>query len=249
LGEAEFAKDAAAAASFVLDKMGGEGKLLRRYADGEAALEGTLEDYAFFVQGLLDLFEATSEPRWLEEAIGLTRVMLDGYEDREGGGFYLTISAEPARIKESYDGPTPSGNSVAVVNLIRLSELTGNREFRIAAERTLKAFAGEVERQPSAHVVMLQGLDLILNGTREIVISAPTAVSAEEMKAEIYKTFIPDKVVLTATQGSFGRLSKVSTLLDGREPKTKARAFVCQNFVCKLPAESVDTLRSQLAGG
>jgi len=248
LDEQGFAEDAAGAASFVLDKLSTEGRLLRRYAGGEAALLGTLEDYAFFVQGLLDLFEATSDPRWLEEAIKLTNVMVDEYEDGGGGGFYLTVLAEPVRLKESYDGPTPSGNSVAALNLIRLSELTGNERFRESAERTLKAFAGEVKRQPSAHAVMLQGLDLIINGSREIVISAPAAKAADEMRAEVYRTFIPDKVVLAATPKSYGRLSKVSTLLEGREPLSKARAFVCQKFACKLPADSVEELRDQLAG-
>jgi len=248
LDEPEFAEDAVGAARFVLEKMSPEGRVLRRYAGGGAALEGTLEDYAFFVQGLLDLFEAVSDPRWLEEAIRLTKVMLDDYEDREWGGFYLTISAEPVRLKESYDGPTPSGNSVAVLNLFRLSELTGNTSFRESAERTLKAFAGEVQRQPSAHSVMLQGLDLILNGSKEVVISAPSTIAAEEMKAEVYRTFIPDKVVLAATPKSYARLSKVSALLEGREPRPKARAFVCQNSACRLPADSVEALRNQLAG-
>ena len=248
LNESGFAEDAAGAARFVLDEMCAEGRLLRRYASGEAALEGTLEDYAFFVQGLLDLFEATSAPRWLDDAIRLTNVMLDEYEDGEGGGFYLTISADPVRLKESYDGPTPSGNSVAVLNLIRLSELTGNTRYREAAERTLKGFAGEVQRQPSAHAAMLGGLDLILNGSKEIVISAPTAKAAGELKAEVYRTFIPDKVVLAATPKTYERLSRVSTLLEGREPRSKARAYVCRNFACKLPADSVEVLRGQLAG-
>ena len=247
LGEPELAADATRAAEFVLGKMNPEGRLLRRYAGGNAAFEGTLEDYAFFVQGLLDLFEATSEPKWLEEAIRLTNGMLNDYEDKEGGGFYLTISADPVRLKESYDGPTPSGNSVAVLNLIRLSELTGNAKFREAAERTVKAFAAEIQRQPSAHVVMLEGLDLILNGSKEIVVSAPTVKAAEEMKAAVYTTFIPDKVVLTATPRTFGPLSKVSSLLEGREPRSKAKAYVCQNFVCKLPADSAEALLSQLA--
>jgi len=247
LGERELTEDAARAARFVLDKLRDEGRLLRRYAGGEAALEGTLEDYAFFVQGLLDLFEATSEPTWLEEAISLTKRMLEDYEEPKVGGFYLTISAEPVRLKESYDGPTPSGNSVAALNLIRLAELTGNAGFRASAERTLSAFAADVQRQPSAHVVMLEGLDLALNGSKEIVISASTAKAAEIMKAEIYRTFIPDKVVLAATRESFGRLSKISTLLDGRAPRAKARAYVCQNFACKLPADSVEALRNQLA--
>ena len=248
LDESSLSEGAAHAARFVLGTLEKDGMLLRRYAGGEAALEGTLEDYAFFVQGLLDLFEATSEPEWLEESIRLTKTMLDSFEERQGGGFYLTRSAEPARIMESYDGPTPSGNSVAVLNLVRLSELTGDASYRDAAERALRAFAGELESQPSAHAVMLQGLDLMLNGTREIVISAPTADAAGEMKAEVYRTFAPDKVVLAATAESYDRLSRVSTLLAGRAPGRKARAFVCQNFTCKLPADSVEALRRQLAG-
>jgi len=248
LHEPGFAEDAGGAARFVLATLEKDGTLLRRYAGGEAALEGTLEDYAFFAQGLLDLFEVAPEPRWLEEAIRLTKSMRGLFEDSQRGGFYLSTSAEPARLKESYDGPTPSGNSVAVLNLVRLSELTGDPSYRDAAERTLKAFADELERQPSAHAVMLQGLDLILNGTREIVITAPTAKAAGEMKTEVYRTFIPDKVVLTVTPGSYEELSRVSTLLEGRKPRQKARAFVCQNFVCKLPADSVEALRSQLGG-
>jgi len=247
LDEPEFENEAAGSARFVLDKMSVGGGLLRRYAGGEAALEGTLEDYAFFVHGLLDIFEATSEPRWLEEAIRLAKRMSDNFEDDEEGGFYLTVSAEPVRLKESYDGPTPSGNSMAVLDLIRLSELTGNSNFRASAERALKAFARDVQSHPSSHAVMLEGLDLMLNGSKEIVICAhPKA--ANEMKAEVYRTFIPEKVVLTATPSSYGRLSRVSALLEGREPRSKPRAFVCQNFACKVPADSVEALRKQLAG-
>jgi len=248
LDEPGFAEDAVGAARFVLEVLGKNGTLLRRYAGGQAALEGTLEDYAFFVQGLLDLFEATSEPRWLEEAVRLTKSMRARFEDLQDGGFYLTISAEPARLKESYDGPTPSGNSIAALNLVRISELTGDSSFREAAERTLHAFAGELEKQPSAHAVMLQGLDMIVNGVKEIVISAPTGKAAAEMKAEVYRTFIPDKVVLTVTPAGYDRLAKVSTLLVGRKPRRQARAFVCEKFECKLPADSVEALRSQLTG-
>ncbi len=241
-----YSKHAAAAAKFVLGSISKDGSLLRRYAGGEAALDGTLEDYAFFVQGLLDLFEATSETLWLKEAVRLTNVMLSEYEDKENGGFYLSLVAEPARLKESYDGPTPSGNSVAALNLVRLAELTGNEEFRRAADRTLRFFATEMERQPSAHTSMLAALDLLLNGAREIVISAPTKKAVEAMKGEVYKTFVPDKVVLAATAETYDELLGISTLLEGRKPKGKARAYVCQNFACKLPADSVDVLRAQL---
>ncbi len=241
-------KEAERGAEFLLARNMKRGRLLRRYAGGEAGLDGTLEDYAFFTQGLLDLFEGTSEPRWLKEAVSLAKVMLDEYEDKEEGGFYLTLTSEPARLKESYDGPTPSGNSVAALDLIRLSELTGEEVFRKAAERTLGCFGGEVQRQPSSHTVALCALDLLLNGMREVVITAPTKKAAVEMKSETFRAFVPDKVVLTATEGTFIELSKMSTLLEGRRPGGRARAFVCRNNTCKLPADTVEALRSQLSG-
>jgi uncharacterized protein len=247
LGDVGLSKEAAEAARFVLVKNRREGRLLRRYAGGEAAFDGTLEDYAFLVQGLLDLFEATSEPRWLTEAIELTNIMLDDYEDKDKGGFYLNLTAVPARLKEGYDGPTPSGNSVAALNLIRLSELTGDAKYKEAAERTLRYFAEQLEKQPTAHTTMLVALDLLLNGAREIVITAPTRRGAQDLRAETFRTFIPDKVVLVATKETYGELSKISTLLEGRSPGTRGRAFVCQNFACKLPAKSIEELRSQLA--
>jgi uncharacterized protein len=249
LGEPAYVEAAERAARFILEKNSKDGKLLRRYAGGEAALDGTLEDYAFFIQGLLDLFESTSEPRWLEEAIRLGRVMMDNYEDKEGGGFYLTLTAEPARLKETYDGPTPSGNSVAVVDLLRLAELTGEESFREGTERAIRTFGRELERQPTGHTVMLAGADLLLNGTREIVISAPSSETGKAMKSEAFRTFVPDKVVLMATTKTFDRLSSLSSLLEGRNPTRKARAFVCKNFACLLPADSVEALRSQLASG
>lgn len=244
--ERAFIESASKAADFVLRANMKGGMLLRRYAGGEAALDGTLEDYAFFIQGLLDLFESSGQPRWLEEAIGLAETMLKDYEDKEEGGFFLTIDAVPARLKEAYDGPTPSGNSVAALDLIRLSELTGDGKFRRSADRTLKFFAGELEQRPTAHALMLTALDLLLNGVREIVITSPSFKSADPMTKEVHARFMPDKVVMVATNGSFGKLSKMSTLLGGRRPGTKAKAFVCENFACKLPVDSVEGLRAQL---
>ncbi len=246
LDESAFAEDAVGAARFVLDKLADGGELLRRYAGGEAALGGTLEDYAFFVQGLLDLFEANPEANWLREAVRLTDIMLRDFEDKEDGGFYLSTEDLPARLKESYDGPTPSGNSVAALNLDRLAELTGEERFRRAAERTLTSFASELDRQPSAHTTMLAALDLVLHGVNEIVVSVPGEKAAAEFTAEIFRAFIPDKVVITATSRNFDELSKLSTLLEGRRPAGKARAFVCHNFICKVPVDSVQALRAQL---
>ena len=241
-----FVKEAAGAAEFVLRTNSKGGRLLRRYAGGEAALEGTLEDYAFFVQGLLDLFEADPDPHWLEEAIRFTRLMVEEFEDKSEGGFYLNLESVPARLKEAYDGPTPSGNSVAALNLVRLAEITGGAEFRTAAKRTLKNFADELDRQPSGHTTMLSALDLLLNGALEVVITAPTREATLEMKEEMFRGYIPDRVILTATSDTYGALSKMSTLLAGRKPGRGPAAYVCQNFVCKLPVDSADALRSRL---
>ena len=247
LGEPALLREAVGAARFVLDENRKAGRLLRRYAGGEAALEGTLEDYAFLVQGLLDLFEATSEPLWLKESIALTDLMLADYEDREAGGLYLALSAEPAKLKEGYDGPTPSGNSVAALDLVRIAELTGRDEYRMAAERTLKFFLGDVERSPSYHTVMLQAVDLLLNGMKEVVISAPSAAAAGDMKSEVFGPFLPAKAVLTATSETYDELSKMSPLLEGRRPGRRPRAFVCENRACEVPADSAATLRDQLS--
>ncbi len=249
LNAPEYARAGEEAAGFILEKNSKEGRLLRRFAGGEAAFEGTLEDYAFFVQGLTDLFEATGNPRWLREAIRLTDLMLEDFEDKESGGFYLTVRPEPIRLKESYDGPTPSGNSLATVDLLRLAEITGNEKYKEAAGRALKFFSSDLEQQPSAHANMLIALDLYVNGMKEIVISSTSEATAKEMLAVVNETFLPDKVLVQLTTKNFEALSELSGLVEGRRPGKKTRAFVCQNFVCKLPADTPEALRSQLISG
>ena len=160
IGDERYAEAAGAAADFVLDKLCVDGRLLRRFAGGEAALTGTLEDYSFFMQGLLDLFEAKGEPKWLREAMRLNGVMVEALWDKDEGAFFMTGQAVPARVKGAYDGSTPSGNSVAAINLMRLAELTGNEALREKGVTVLKVFADDLERQPSAHANMLSALQL-----------------------------------------------------------------------------------------
>ena len=235
------------AAEFILKRSVRDGRLLRRFAGGEAALEGTLEDYAFFVQGLLDLFEATAKPRWLTEALRLTGLMISDFEDKQRGGFFLTVDAQPVRLKEGYDRVTPSGNSVAAVSLIRLAELTGKEEMRRAGEGVLKSFGRDIEQQPSGHACMLIALDMLLNGMTEIVVTSRDRAGTADLTREIWRTFLPNKVVLSADSGTYGLLSGMTTLLEERRPRAKPKAYVCRNFACKLPAESARSLRAQLS--
>jgi len=243
----KFREAAEEAAKFVLDNNAKDGILFRRFAGGESALEGTLEDYAFFVQGLIDLFEATADPKWLEEALRLNQAMVKTLEDKEYGGFFLTADSQPFKLKEGYDGVTPSGNSVAASNLVRLSELTGNAELRGMGERTLTSFGKDIEQQPSGHTNMLIVLDMLRNGMTEVVIISRDTKDALELTKEVWRGFLPNKAVLLADSECYARLSKMSNLLEGRKPMARPKAYVCRNFTCKLPAENAESLRVQLA--
>jgi uncharacterized protein len=246
LDEPKYTRIARRAALFILERCTREGRLLRRFAGGEAGLDGTLEDYAFFVQGLLDLFEATAEPQWLREALRLTGAMEREFGDGNEGALFLSRDAQPARLKEGYDGPTPSGNSVAALDLVRLSELTGREEFRRSAEGILRYFAREIDQTPTGHAAMLIALDLLLNGGREVVITSATARGADKMAREVSKRFLPDTSVLVATEETYGELAQLSSLLEGRRPSSRPRAYVCRNYVCGLPAETPRALAAQL---
>ena len=173
--------------------------------------------------------------------------MISDFEDKEHGGFFLTVDAQPVRLNEGYDGVTPSGNSVAAVSLIRLAELTGKEEMKQTGERVLKSFGRDIEQQPSGHANMLIALDMLLNGMMEIVVTSRDRAGAPDLTREIWRTFLPNKVVLSADSGTYGPLSGMTTLLEGRRPTAKPKAYVCRNFACKLPAESAGALRAQLS--
>lgn len=247
LGERRYVEAAGEAADFVLRNCTADGRLLRRFAGGDAGIEGTLEDYAFLIQGLLDLFEATFEAERLEESLRLAKVMAEDLLDKERGGFYMSREDEPARIKLWHDGPTPSGNSVAAMDLLRLSELTGEDGFREMAGKVFKCFKGRLENQPTGEAYMAEGLDSFLNGMREVVITASGKKEAAEMLEEVARRYLPNSVKVLAIPKNYDRLSAISPLLDGRKPGRKPTAYVCENFVCKLPANSASELRTQLS--
>jgi hypothetical protein len=246
LRDQKYLKAATKAASFVLRKCAREGRLLRRYAGGEAGIAGMLEDYAFVAQGLLDLFEATSEVKWLEEATRLTDLMMADFLDSEKGGFYISLESHPARMVDAHDGPVPSGNSVAAMNLIRISEMTGKEKLKGLARKTIARFGSELEDQPAAHAYMMSALDLLLNGVKEVVITAPSLEKASEMVGVVRSGYAPNVVLVQAVPGNYENLTKLSSLLEGRRPGTRAVAYVCENSACKVPANSASELRAQL---
>src|SRR2546422_151527 len=155
LDDEEYLRRARRGAKFIIENLydKGSGTLYRRYRDGDARFEGSLQDYAFFVRGLLDLYEASFETSWLQTAIGLTRKQIDLFRDSVGGGFFDASGKDPSilvRTKEDYDGAEPTGNSIAAVNLLRLAQLTADEGLRDMGEKTIRAFGSRIRNVPES---------------------------------------------------------------------------------------------------
>jgi len=247
LGREEYLRTAVATADFVLGHMVKEGDLLRIYAGGEAALPGTVEDYAFLVQGLIDLFEADGRAKWLEEALRTHQRMIEVFWDKEAGGLFLTAVREaPARIKTGHDGPTPSGSSVAALNAVRLGDLTGKEEIKEKASEILRVYHQEIVQVPSGYTEMLCALDLLANGTREVVITARDRVAAGKMVDELNRRFAPDIALVVTTGENYDSLKGITSLLEGRAPGETPTAYICENHVCRRPMTSIEEFSTEI---
>jgi len=251
LGETKYRDAARQAADFILNKMkNSQGRLMHRYRDEEVAIPGFLEDYAFFIHGLLDLYEGTFEVRYLEEARFFTREMIRLFGgEKEGGFFFVGQDGEKliTTVKEIYDGAIPSGNSVAVLNLLRVGRLTMDRELETKARETLAAFAAKLAQMPAAHSQMMIALDFVIGPSREIVIAWDAKdQSAQEILNIIYKNFLPNKVV-AFHPNQVQAIEALMPFLKQQVPiQGKPTVYICENYVCKLPVTDLSQLDSVL---
>ncbi len=241
LDEPKYAQAAKRAADFILDRMvRPDGRLLHRYRDGEAAIPGHLEDYAFLVHGLVDLYQVAFDPKYLAEAKRLTAEMVRLFWDEQKGGFFLTgADAEKllVRQKELYDGAIPSGNSVAALDLLRVGRLTAEKGLEEKAARLMEAFGAQVGRQPSAFPQLLIALDFGIGPSREVVIAGkPEDPAVREMLKLARGSFFPNQVVTFHPPGEAD-----FPLLEG-----KPTAYVCQNYACNLPTTDLKKLKELL---
>ncbi len=198
LKKPEYIERGIKAAQFILEKLYLKNRLLRSYKDGMAKHNAYLDDYAFFIAALLDLYEATHDLQWIKKAIELDRVLEKHYEDKKEGGFFMTSNDHErllAREKPNYDGAEPTGNSVAILNLIRLNEFTTKHIYKERAERALKSFSSTLASSPMALSEMLLAVDFFFDKPKEIIIIAPTGkqVEAEPFLAEFRKQFLPNR--------------------------------------------------------
>jgi hypothetical protein len=252
LGEERYAQRAARAADFVLTRMRKDGRLLRSFKSGQARHNGYLDDYAFVIAGLLDLYEATGQVRWLEDALALDAVLERHYEDKEHGGYFMTSNDHEsllAREKPNHDGAEPSGNSVQARNLLRLHELTTDDRYRQRVERTLQAFGGMLTESPAALAEMLLAADFRLDVPKEVVIVARASrKQAEPLLARLRSTFLPNRVLAVAVEGAdLAAQARLVPLVQGKlARKGEATAYVCEKRICALPTSDPEVFASQI---
>jgi uncharacterized protein YyaL (SSP411 family) len=252
LDDADYLASAQKAANFIHQHLWKDGRLLRSYRQGASDVGGFCDDYAALIRGLIDLYEADFDVRWLQWALELQSAQDALFLDPEHGGYFSVTKDAPnilIRTKEDYDGAEPSPNSVSALNLQRLAQITGNKEFAARAHGVIAAFADQLSRAPTALPEMLAALDGSLAKPRQIVIAGPPdAAGTRALLREVHSHFIPDKILLLADNGPgqkwlSERLDFLKTVspLDGQPA-----AYVCQDFVCQLPTSDVAKLRELL---
>jgi len=249
LDEPKYTDAAAKAADFILNQMRtGEGRLLRSYRNGKARLTGYLNDYAFLTEGLLNLYEATFDRRWLDEAVKLTDFAVKYYFDAKSGGFFFTASDGEkliVRSKNPYDGAIPAGNSVQALNLLRLAVLLDRKDYREKAESIFRAFALRMERSPGAFERLSCAADFYHDRVKEIaIIGDPQSADTRALVRTVYDRYLPNKVVVLASDKAEDPtipLLKGKTRIQG-----KAAAYVCEHYRCRLPVTTPEDLAKQL---
>ena len=252
LDDPSYTNAAGRAARFLLAEMREDGRLLRSFKDGRAAGPAFLEDYAFVVAGLLDLYEADSNPHWLREALSLQETLDVHYADAAGGAYFKNADDHErllAREKPSQDGAVPSGNSIAARNLLRLAELTGDDRYLERASTLFSAFHEMLTRAPTALSEMLLALDFQLEATKEIVvIRPPSGGDLASMLAPLRATLLPNRILAVATEGDDLRAHSAAVpLVAGKVAREgKVTAYVCQNRVCERPTTDPEVFAAQI---
>jgi len=250
LNEPGYLDAAEKAAKFVLHSISKEERLLKRYRNGVAALDAHLDDYAFMVWGLLELYEATFATKYLSQALDLMNIMVEDFWDDKNGGFFLGSDQSEkliVRSKTAYDGAIPSGNSVAVMNMVKLTRITGNIKWAELAEKTIRAFSEDVNRTPTGYTLMLTGFMFDTQNSKEIVIVGDSRNrNTTKFLHTIRASYAPHKVLLFKdTSVSDNRLEQLANWTSTQNSiNGEPTAYVCKNFACNQPTADIQTALS-----
>jgi uncharacterized protein YyaL (SSP411 family) len=251
--EDRYLEAAKRAADFVLSQLY-DGKILyRSYRGGRSEVQGFADDYAFVIQGLLDLYEAFFDVKWLKVAAELQEVQDRLFLDHENGGYFSTTGQDQnvvLRMKDENDGAEPAPSSVAALNLLRLAQIQGRTDWQEQAAKTIGAFDATLTKFPSAMPQMLVALDFLSSPPRQIVIAGGTGASdTRALLSEVHRHFLPNKILLRADGGEGQQYlgERLEAIRAMGMVKGKAAAYICENFTCEAPVTDPEALREMLS--
>ena len=251
LDEPRWVGAAARAAGFVLDHLVVDGRLRRGWLGGPSATLAFLDDHAFLAAGLLELFAATAEPRWLASAVTLAEAIERHFGDPERGGWYQSADDHErllVREKPAHDGAEPAGSSVAVQALLRLAAFTGDGRWREAAERALRHDGPALEAAPTSRSELLLGVELAHAPSREVVLTWPDQAARPEAMLAVLRRMAPGAAIVCGPASAVARAAQASPLAAGRGPLDgRATAWVCERMACRLPLFDAASLERSLA--
>jgi uncharacterized protein YyaL (SSP411 family) len=255
LDDSDYLEAATRAAMFIRKELYDAARkvLVRNYREGRSEVEGFADDYAFLIQGLLDLYEASFDVSWLQFAIELQETQDRLFFDQERGGYFSGTGQDASillRMKEDNDSAEPAASSVAALNLLRLAQFRNEKRWYEQAEKTIDAFSPQIGHFASAMPQMLVALGLSLSKPWQIVIAGK--VDAKETRAllkEIHQHFLPNKILLLADSGAGRKYleEKLEALRAMKPVDKKPTAYVCENFACQAPVTDPAELRKILA--
>jgi len=255
LDEPRYLKLATDAAKFIREHLYDYSRktLFRNYREGRSDIEGFADDYAFMIQGLVDLYEASFDVEWLKFATELQETQDRLFFDEKNGGYFSTTGKEssvPLRMKDDNDSAEPAASSIAALNLLRLAQFRDRSDWHERAEKTINAFGPTLSHFASAMPQMLVALDYSLGKPRQIVIAGkPEAAATKALLAEVHRHFLPNKILLLADGaegqkylGEKNEAIRAMSMVDG-----KPAAYVCENFTCKAPVTDPKVLDELLS--
>lgn len=249
--DARYVEAAEKSIQCIFDHLHSEGRLLHRYRKGESDSNAYLSDYAFFIWGLIEFYETTFDPAYLQKAVELNQTMIDLFWDEAKSGFFFTANDSeqlPVRQKEIYDGAIPSGNSVAMLNLLRLARLTGNMNWESKALEISRIFSEQVKASPSAFTQLFLAVDFVLGPSHEICLVGKNHDALNEMKTTIQQTFLPSKAVVCCTDDNKAQLLKLAPWIEHHQALDEtATAYVCSNFQCQQPTTNLQVMLTTLS--
>jgi len=251
-GNKVYCDKAEKAADFILNKLFNEKDkvLLHRYRDGESRFKGTLEDYSFFISGLIELYESGFNIKYLKYALMLNEITIDKFYDPEASGFFdVEISDKDIllKTKDTYDGAEPAGNSIQIMNLLKLGYMTDYKELIDKAEKCLKLFSDDLKRLPFSSPQMLCALSFYLHSPKEIIISGKKESDSYNSLLEVINnTYIPNRITLYADDELIEISKFIKNITGDSKVKDTAEVYVCENYTCELPVSDAEALEDIL---